>query len=80
MPRARSSVLGRPPVAYERRRRGVIFGVDGSLAYGAGLAGGGRIDGTAGEVDGNVDPHCRLKARNASAEVRALPGVSLSPV
>jgi hypothetical protein len=32
------------------------------------------------DVDGNVDPHCRLKARNASAEVRALPGVSLSPV
>jgi len=41
-------------VAYERRRRGVIFGVDGSLAYGAGLAGGGRIDGTAGEVDGGA--------------------------
>jgi hypothetical protein len=32
------------------------------------------------DVDGNVDLHCRLKARNASAEVRALPGVSLSPV
>jgi hypothetical protein len=31
-------------------------------------------------VDGNVDPHSRLKARNASAEVRVLPGVSLSPV
>jgi hypothetical protein len=32
------------------------------------------------DVDGNVDPHCRLKARNASAELRALPGVSFSPV
>jgi hypothetical protein len=32
------------------------------------------------DVDGNVDPHCGLKARNAFAEVRALPGVSLSPV
>jgi hypothetical protein len=32
------------------------------------------------DVDGNVDPHCRLTARNASAEVMALPGVSLSPV
>jgi hypothetical protein len=46
--------MGRPPVAYERRRRGVIFGVDGGLADGAGLAGGGRIDGTAGEVDGGA--------------------------
>jgi hypothetical protein len=26
------------------------------------------------DVDGNVDPHCRLKPRNAFAEVRALPG------
>jgi hypothetical protein len=32
------------------------------------------------DVDGNVDPHCRLKARNAFAEGKALPGVSLSPV
>jgi hypothetical protein len=32
------------------------------------------------DVDGYVDPHCRLKARNAFAEVRALPGVSVSPV
>jgi hypothetical protein len=32
------------------------------------------------DVDGNVDLHCRLKAKNASAEVRALPGVSFSPV
>ena len=54
MPRARSSVLGRQPVAHERRHRGVIFGVDGGLADGAGLAGGGRIDGTAGEVDGGA--------------------------
>jgi hypothetical protein len=28
-----------------------MFGVDGGLADGGGLAGGGRIDGTAGEVD-----------------------------
>jgi hypothetical protein len=28
------------------------------------------------DVDGNVDPRCRLKARNAFAEVRTLPGVS----
>lgn len=54
MPRARLSVSGRQPVAHERRRRGVIFGVDGGLADGAGLAGGGRIDGTAGEVDGGA--------------------------
>ena len=26
------------------------------------------------DVNGNVDPHSRLKARNAFAEVRALPG------
>jgi ABC-type Zn uptake system ZnuABC Zn-binding protein ZnuA len=32
------------------------------------------------DADGNVDPHCWLKARNAFAEVRALPGVSVSPV
>ena len=37
-------------MAHERHRRGVIFGVDGALADGGGLAGGGRIDGTAGEV------------------------------
>ena len=54
MPRARSSALGRQPVAHERHRRGVIFGVDGGLADGAGLAGGGRIDRTAGEVDGGA--------------------------
>jgi hypothetical protein len=58
VPRARSSVLGRQPVAHERRHRGVIFGVDGGLADGAGLAGGGRIDGTAGEVD--AAPACGL--------------------
>jgi hypothetical protein len=54
VPRARSSALGRQPVAHERHRRGVIFGVDGGLANGAGLADGGRIDGTAGEVDGGA--------------------------
>jgi hypothetical protein len=33
------------------------------------------------DADGNVhDPHCRPKARNAFAEGKALPGVSLSPV
>ena len=159
MPRARSSALGRQPVTHERHRRGAISGGDGGLADGGRLAGGGRIDGTAGEVDGgarlavcrwlrpgacgepatdkrgwrdarppggvrrsgegcdevcqsvsnrvgadchrgtwksagrpatsssssqmpaaNVDPHCWLKARNAFAEVRALPGVSVSPV
>jgi hypothetical protein len=32
----------------------VIFGVDGGLAEGAALAGGDRIDGTAGEVDGGA--------------------------
>ena len=54
MPRARSSAWGRQPVTHERHRRGAIFGVDGGLADGAGLAGGGRIDGTAGEVDGGA--------------------------
>jgi len=54
MPRARSSALGRQPVTHERHRRGVIFGVDGGLADGVGLAGGGRIDDTAGEVDGGA--------------------------
>jgi hypothetical protein len=54
VPRARSSVLGRQPVAHERHRRSIIFGVDGGLADGAGLAGGGHIDGTAGEVDGDA--------------------------
>ena len=39
-------------MTHERHRRGVMFGVDGALADGAGPAGGGRIDGTAGEVDG----------------------------
>jgi hypothetical protein len=28
----------------------------------------------------NVDPYCRLRARNAFAEVRALPGASVSAV
>ena len=51
MPRARSSALGRQPVARERHRRGVIFGVDSGVADGADRAGGGRIDGTAGEID-----------------------------
>jgi hypothetical protein len=32
------------------------------------------------DVSGNVDPHCRLKARNAFAEVRAPGGVSPPPV
>ena len=41
-------------MAHERHCRGVIFGVDGGLANGAGLADGGRIDGTAGEVDGGA--------------------------
>ena len=54
MPRARSSAWGRQPVTHERHRRGVIFGVDGGLADGSGLAGGGRTDGTAGEVDGGA--------------------------
>jgi hypothetical protein len=49
--RARSSALGRQPVADERHRRGVIFGVDLGLANGGGLVGGGRIDGTAGEAE-----------------------------
>ena len=39
-------------MAHEGHSRGVIFGVDGGLADGAGLAGGGRTDGTAGEADG----------------------------
>lgn len=38
-------------MADERHRRGVIFGVDGGLANGGGLVGGGRIDGTAGEAE-----------------------------
>ena len=41
-------------MAHERHRRGVIFGVDGGLADGGGLAAGGRVDGTAGEVDGGA--------------------------
>jgi hypothetical protein len=51
VPRARSSAWGRQPVTHERHRRGVMFGVDGELADGAGPAGGGRIDAAAGEVD-----------------------------
>jgi hypothetical protein len=46
-------------VTHERHRRGLIFGVDSGLADGAGLAGGGRIDDTAGEVAlavGNAHP------------------------
>ena len=39
-------------MTHERHRRGAIFGVDGGLADGAGLAGGGRSDSTAGEVGG----------------------------
>jgi hypothetical protein len=54
VPRARSSALGRQPVTHEPHRRGVIFDVDGGLADGAGLAGGGHIDGMAGEVDGGA--------------------------
>ena len=46
-------------MTHERHRRGVIFGVDGGLANGAGLAGGGRIGGTAGEVDGARLAACR---------------------
>jgi hypothetical protein len=41
-------------VTHERHRRGVIFGVDGGLADGGGLAAASRIDGTAGEVDGGA--------------------------
>jgi hypothetical protein len=53
-PQARSSALGRQPVTHERHRRGVIFGVNGGLADGSGLAGGGRVDGTASEADGGA--------------------------
>jgi hypothetical protein len=54
MPRASSLALGRQPVTHERNRRGVIYGVDGGLADGVGLAGGGRIDDMTGEVDGGA--------------------------
>lgn len=65
MPRARSSALGRQPVADERHRRGVIFGVDGGLANGGGLVGGGRIDGTVGEAE---------RRRQAAPWARVKPG------
>jgi hypothetical protein len=54
VPRARSSAWNGQPVTHERHRRGVIFGVDGGLADGGGLAAASRINGTAGEVDGGA--------------------------
>jgi hypothetical protein len=54
VPRARSSAWGRQPVTHERHRRGAISGGDGGLADRGRLAGGGRTDGTAGEVDGGA--------------------------
>jgi hypothetical protein len=41
-------------VTHEKHRRGVNFDLDGKLADDAGLAGGGHIDGTAGEIDGGA--------------------------
>ena len=41
-------------MTHERHRRGAISGVDGGLADSGRLAGGGRTDGTAGEVDGGA--------------------------
>jgi hypothetical protein len=54
VPRARSSAWNGQPVTHERHRRGVIFGVDGGLADGGGLAAASGINGTAGEVDGGA--------------------------
>jgi hypothetical protein len=70
VPRARSSALGGQLVAHERHRRGVIFGVDGGVADGAGLVGGGRIDGTGGEIDGGA----RLAGLLPVAAARCLRG------